>query len=234
MAPLEAKVAANPLDHQARFDLALALNARGNRRAALDHLIEIVKRDRKWNDDGARKQLLQFFEAWGANDEATDRGAPPPFLVVVRLRRSDGPKPMNLDRETQELPRKIPVFPLAGALLLPRAQLPLNIFEPRYLAMVDDALEKPRIIGIIQPDETKVGLPANPALYPTGCAGRITQFAETGDGRYLITLTGIARFKIEEELSSPRPIASAASISYRMRATFSRTTAPTRSTARLC
>jgi putative thioredoxin len=74
VAPLEAKVAANPLDHQARFDLALALNARGDRRAALDHLIEIVKRDRKWNDDGARKQLVQFFEAWGVNDEATIEG----------------------------------------------------------------------------------------------------------------------------------------------------------------
>jgi putative thioredoxin len=74
VAPLEAKLAANPLDHQARFDLALALNASGKRSAALDHLIEIVKRDRKWNDDGARKQLLQFFEAWGVNDEATIEG----------------------------------------------------------------------------------------------------------------------------------------------------------------
>ena len=74
VAPLEAKLAANPLDHQTRFDLALALNARGNRLAALDHLIEIVKRDRKWNDDGARKQLVQFFEAWGVNDEATIEG----------------------------------------------------------------------------------------------------------------------------------------------------------------
>jgi putative thioredoxin len=74
VAPLEAKVAANPLDHQARFDLALALNAGGKRGAALDHLIEIVKRDRKWNDDGARKQLLQFFEAWGVNDEASIEG----------------------------------------------------------------------------------------------------------------------------------------------------------------
>jgi Lon protease-like protein len=112
---------------------------------------------------------------------------------------------MNPDRETQELPQKIPVFPLAGALLLPRAQLPLNIFEPRYLAMIDDALEKPRIIGMIQPDETKNGLPAHPALYPTGCAGRITQFAESGDGRYLVTLTGIARFRIVEELSAATP-----------------------------
>src|SRR5262249_34570605 len=74
VAPLEAKVNANPFDHQARFDLAVALNARGNRKAALDHLIEIVKRDRKWNDDGARKQLLQFFEAGGVNDETTIEG----------------------------------------------------------------------------------------------------------------------------------------------------------------
>ena len=71
---LEAKVAADPADHQARFDLAVALNAAGNREAAADHLIEIVKRDRKWNDDGARKQLVQFFEAWGAADEATVSG----------------------------------------------------------------------------------------------------------------------------------------------------------------
>ena len=71
---LEAKVAANPLDHQARFDLALAFNARGKRQMALDHLLEIVRRDRKWNDDSARKQLLQFFEAWGPNDEMTIEG----------------------------------------------------------------------------------------------------------------------------------------------------------------
>ena len=71
---LEQKVAANPADHQVRFDLALALNAKGSREAALDHLMEIVKRDRKWNDDGARKQLVQFFEAWGPTDEATISG----------------------------------------------------------------------------------------------------------------------------------------------------------------
>jgi putative thioredoxin len=68
---LEQKVAANPLDHQARLDLAVALNAAGKREEATDHLIEIVKRDRKWNDDGARKQLVQFFDAWGPTDEAT-------------------------------------------------------------------------------------------------------------------------------------------------------------------
>lgn len=71
---LEQKVAANPLDHQARFDLAVALNANGKRQESVDHLIEIVKRDRKWNDDGARKQLVQFFEAWGPTDEATVSG----------------------------------------------------------------------------------------------------------------------------------------------------------------
>ena len=71
---LEQKVAANPLDHQARFDLAVALNSKGRRQEAVDNLLEIVKRDRKWNDDGARKQLLQFFEAWGPTDEATVAG----------------------------------------------------------------------------------------------------------------------------------------------------------------
>jgi len=71
---LEQKVAANPLDHQARFDLAVALNSKGRRQEAVDNLLEIVKRDRKWNDDGARKQLVQFFEAWGPTDEATVNG----------------------------------------------------------------------------------------------------------------------------------------------------------------
>jgi putative thioredoxin len=74
IADLEQKVAANPLDHQARFDLALGLNAKGRRQEAVDNLLDIVRRDRKWNDDGARKQLLQFFEAWGPTDEATVNG----------------------------------------------------------------------------------------------------------------------------------------------------------------
>jgi putative thioredoxin len=74
LAELEQKVAANPLDHQARFDLALALNGKGRRLDALEQLIAIVRRDRKWNDDGARKQLVQFFDAWGPTDEATIEG----------------------------------------------------------------------------------------------------------------------------------------------------------------
>src|SRR3712207_610616 len=107
-------------------------------------------------------------------------------------------------RGPQDLPDVIPVFPLPGALLLPRGQMPLNVFEPRYLAMVDDALKTDRVIGMIQPDPE--GGPASlPKLYAVGCAGRITQFAETGDGRYLITLVGIARFRIDDELATTTP-----------------------------
>jgi len=104
-----------------------------------------------------------------------------------------------------ELPTVFPIFPLAGVLLLPRGELPLNIFEQRYIAMVNDALRGERIIGMIQPDPEGRLEAAAPALFSTGCAGRITQFAETGDGRYLITLTGIARFKLAEEISAITP-----------------------------
>ena len=110
--------------------------------------------------------------------------------------------PMNAQyRGPIEMPGVIPVFPLPGALLLPRGQMPLNIFEPRYLAMVDDALsDGHRLIGMIQPDVAHASVADKPQLYKIGCAGRITQFAESGDGRYLIELTGVARFRVEEEL----------------------------------
>ncbi|GJE27743.1 LON peptidase substrate-binding domain-containing protein [Methylobacterium organophilum] len=104
-----------------------------------------------------------------------------------------------------DCPGVIPVFPLPGALLLPRGQMPLNIFEPRYLAMVDEALRTDRIIGMIQPDAEGGGSPMAPRLYRIGCAGRISQFAETGDGRYLISLTGVARFRVESEIAGPTP-----------------------------
>jgi Lon protease-like protein len=104
-------------------------------------------------------------------------------------------------RGSADLPQIIPVFPLPGALLLPRGQLPLNIFEPRYLAMVDDSLrDGHRLIGMIQPDPAHPGPDEAPALFKVGCIGRITQLAESGDGRYLLQLTGIVRFRIEEEL----------------------------------
>ncbi|MXN65009.1 ATP-dependent protease [Stappia sp. GBMRC 2046] len=106
-----------------------------------------------------------------------------------------------------DLPQTIPLFPLMGALLLPQGQMPLNIFEPRYLAMVDAALKGDRIIGMIQPDYDLEGVESVeiPPLRKVGCAGRIVAFQETGDGRYLITLTGIARFEVVEELKSVTP-----------------------------
>src|SRR5271157_4092166 len=94
----------------------------------------------------------------------------------------------------------LPIFPLAGVLLLPRGQLPLNIFEPRYLAMTRDALAGDRLIGMVQPSDPNQPMSGNPPVYPTGCAGRITSFSETEDGRFLITLTGTSRFRIREEL----------------------------------
>jgi uncharacterized protein len=97
------------------------------------------------------------------------------------------------------LPAILPIFPLTGVLLLPRGKLPLNIFEPRYLAMTRDALAGERLIGMVQPSDPKAS-GDNPPVYPTGCAGRITTFAETEDGRFLITLTGTCRFSIREEL----------------------------------
>jgi Lon protease-like protein len=93
----------------------------------------------------------------------------------------------------------IPIFPLGGAILLAGAQLPLNIFEPRYLAMVRDAMAGARLIGIVQPDGRTGG--TRPSVYPVGCVGRITSYSETTDGRYLITLTGLQRFRIAEELA---------------------------------
>ena len=110
--------------------------------------------------------------------------------------------PMNaIYHGPSDLPGVIPVFPLPGALLLPRGQMPLNIFEPRYLAMIDDALtSRHRLIGMIQPDSGHPGPEDKPNLFKVGCVGRITQIAESGDGRYLLQLTGVSRFRVEEEL----------------------------------
>jgi Lon protease-like protein len=102
-----------------------------------------------------------------------------------------------------DLPQVIPLFPLNGALLLPRGLMPLNIFEPRYLNMIDDAMSGERILGLIQ--TRSGGDRAKPALAAVGCAGRITSYAETSDGRYLITLTGVCRFRLGDELPTPTP-----------------------------
>lgn len=103
----------------------------------------------------------------------------------------------------EDLPKVIPVFPLNGVLLLPQGYLPLNIFEPRYKAMVDAALQSARMIGMVQPRDNhdkETGSDDLP-VFTTGCAGRITAFEETTDGRYLITLTGICRYDIKEEIA---------------------------------
>ena len=103
-----------------------------------------------------------------------------------------------------DLPDTIPVFPLSGALLLPRARLPLHIFEPRYLQMVDDTLKtRHRLIGMIQPREAPAA--AEKRLHAIGCAGRLTGFSETEDGRYMITLSGLSRFRVLQEVQGFAP-----------------------------
>ncbi|MEK9572188.1 MAG: LON peptidase substrate-binding domain-containing protein [Paracoccaceae bacterium] len=102
--------------------------------------------------------------------------------------------------EKIDLPKSIPIFPLPKAILLPRSRLPLHIFEPRYLAMIEDCLKTPnRLIGMVQPTG------ADDRLHSIGCAGKLTQFSETEDGRYMITLTGVSRYRIENEIDGFTP-----------------------------
>jgi len=105
--------------------------------------------------------------------------------------------------QTKDLPDTIPIFPLPGALLLPRARLPLHIFEPRYMAMIDDVLKtSSRLIGMVQPYDNPQG---NASLHAIGCAGRLTAFSETEDGRYMLTLSGVSRFRIQTEVEGFTP-----------------------------
>ncbi len=108
-------------------------------------------------------------------------------------------------RRPKEMPRLMPVFPLAGALLLPRRPIQLTIFEPRYLAMLDDALSGERLIGMIQPSAGDEAEEPAPELCPVGCAGRIVQYAEIGDDRCFLTLMGVARFRIAREQTTTTP-----------------------------
>ena len=104
-----------------------------------------------------------------------------------------------------DLPEIIPIFPLPGALLLPRSRLPLHLFEPRYLAMLDDTLKTPgRLIGMVQPNKVP-GRDGGTGLHTIGCVGRVTQFSETEDGRYMITLSGLSRFRVVEEVEGFTP-----------------------------
>ncbi len=103
-----------------------------------------------------------------------------------------------------DLPDTIPVFPLPGALLLPRSRLPLHIFEPRYLAMIEDMMKTTdRLVGMIQPRDLKVE--GGPTLHAIGCAGRLTGFSETEDGRYMVTLSGMSRFRVKREIEGFTP-----------------------------
>lgn len=104
---------------------------------------------------------------------------------------------------TEKLPGSIPVFPLPGAILLPRAHLPLQIFEPRYVAMVRDVMDSHKMIGMIQPRGSRRG--PKPPLFSVGCAGKIDHIEETDDGRYLITLAGISRFRVLSEIKVKTP-----------------------------
>ena len=110
-------------------------------------------------------------------------------------------------RSPSDLPETVPVFPLRGCILLPRSSLPLNVFEPRYLSMIDDVIAGDRIVGIVQPLNTKEESPSAKGhpLRQTGCAGRLSAFSETDDGRMLVTLTGICRFDIVGEMPTAKP-----------------------------
>jgi len=108
-------------------------------------------------------------------------------------------------RAPAELPEVLPVFPVAGALLLPRRPIQLTVFEPRYLEMLDDALTGERLIGMIQPSGGEETADPAPELCAVGCVGRIVQYAEIGDGRCFLTLMGVARFRVADEIPSDRP-----------------------------
>ncbi len=109
------------------------------------------------------------------------------------------------DPEFDDLPATLPIFPLTGVLLLPRGRLPLNIFEPRYLNMVSDALGGNRMFGMVQPNEAEAEQnEKEPDTYSTGCTGRVTHFEETDDGRFVLSLRGVCRFRVVEEIPTTR------------------------------
>ena len=107
-----------------------------------------------------------------------------------------------MPKSNNNLPKKIPIFPLSNFIIFPKTTVPLNIFEPRYIQMVDDSMKSNRLIGMIQPRKT--GDLKKPDLHKIGCVGKITSFNETDDGRYLIVLNGICRYEITEELTSDK------------------------------
>ena len=177
----------------------MALAAGGKKAEAVDQLLESFRRDRKWNEEAARKQLVQLFDAWGPKD-------PPRSKAGAGFRRScspDAAERVTLCRplasaiaDPADLPQRIPVFPLRRAILLPRAALPLNVFEPRYLAMLDDvmsAIARARHRAARGREARSRRRASRSTLRRVGCVGRVTAYQELEDGRLVITLTGIAR-----------------------------------------
>ncbi len=132
-----------------------------------------------------------------------------------------------------EMPAAIPLFPMAGALLLPRRPIQLTVFEPRYLEMLDDALAGERLIGVIQPSSEEEATDPAPELYPLGCAGRIVQYAEIGDGRCFLTLMGVARFRLTGETPSEPPVPDRGPRLFAVRRFYSKARAKRRSIARI-
>jgi uncharacterized protein len=130
------------------------------------------------------------------------------LIADSRPERKNETRVMKLNRAfagPAEMPTTIPLFPLTGALLLPRRPIQLTVFEPRYLEMLDDALSGERLVGVIQPSSEEETSDTAPELYPLGCAGRIVQYAEIGDGRCFLTLMGVARFHLTAEEPTDRP-----------------------------
>ena len=105
-------------------------------------------------------------------------------------------------KKIEVLPNRIPIFPLSNFIIFPETSIPLNIFEPRYIEMIDDSMKGPRMIGMIQPKKT--GMLNKPDLYDVCCVGKITNFNETSDGKYFIIINGISRFKITKEISTEK------------------------------
>ena len=208
LAPLEKALAANPDDHQARFDLALALNAKGERDAAADQSAGDHQARPQMERRGGAQATAAILRSLGPDGPG---GGRPARAQTCRRSGSDrrgregapaerGRGAMKLNRSLRpaaDMPATIPLFPLAGALLLPRRPIQLKVFEPRYLAMLDDALSGERLIGMIQPSEraTAAGTGAG-ALSASAAPAASCNIAEIGDGRCFLTLMGVARFHL--------------------------------------
>ncbi len=210
-AKLEAKVAAEPANHQARIDYAMALAAGDKKTEAVTQLLELHP-PRPQVERGGRAQAARTaVRCLGAQGPGHARRPPAPLLDPVLLTRSGRQHDLATLAERYQgpadLPQPIPVFPLRCTILLPRAVLQLNVFEPRYLAMLDDVMSGGRVLVIVQPGEGEGESPPGKSveLRRVGCVGRVTRYHELEDGRLAIALTGIARCMLAGEIETPKP-----------------------------